>query len=109
MWFNERGTNVDAVRLVADPNHLDSEEYWDRARLACAEHPDFGPGALFQLLDDGEITLGFRAAVALWQLLQRVGGFRNIVRGTTTLRFEPVAWSSLSGLTFDSATKDFKK
>lgn len=109
MWFPERGTKLDAVRLIADPNHSCPEDYWDRARLACAQHPDFGPGALFQLLDDGEITLSFRAAVALWELLQRVDGFRNIARGTTALRFEPVAWSSLPGLTFDSAMKDLKK
>jgi hypothetical protein len=109
MWFVERGTKVDAVRLIADPNHSGSEDYWDRARLACAEHPDFGAGALFQLLDDGEIMLTFRAAVALWEILERVHGFRNIARGTTALRFEPVAWSSLPGLTFDSPTKDFKK
>ena len=87
-------TSSTRIRLRINPGFDPGEEFWRPLERESRTAPESRSVFVFQLMDDGEVVVGFEDAVRFWQWVSRRPGFSipgKLGRGgIPAILFEPV-------------------
>jgi hypothetical protein len=81
------------IKLRVNPGFDPGPQFWDALSKDAHSAPQAAGVSVFQLLDDGEIVLGYDVGVRFWDWMRRRHGFSNQpgpgFSGTPAILFEP--------------------